>query len=59
MHPTANSVDFMRETWMLDALRARRVMPGVMSPHRVESTKSPAAPQLNAVEIVWIMRAAG
>ncbi len=29
MHPTANSVAFIRETWMLDALCARRVMPGV------------------------------
>jgi hypothetical protein len=29
MHPTAKSVAFMREIWMLDTLNARRVMPGV------------------------------
>jgi hypothetical protein len=40
-------------------LYARRVMPGVMSPLHVESMKIPAAPQLNAVEVVGIMRAAG
>jgi len=34
-----------------------RVMPGVMSPPRVESMKSPAASQLNALNVVWIMRA--
>ena len=36
MHPTANSVAFIRETWMLDALDARRVMPGVMPLHFIE-----------------------
>jgi len=34
-------------------------MPGVMSPLQVDSTKSPAAPQLKAVEVAWIMRGAG
>jgi hypothetical protein len=29
MHPTANSAAFIRKTWVLDALNARRVMPGV------------------------------
>jgi hypothetical protein len=33
MHPTANSAAFIRETWVLDALCARRVMPGVMLLH--------------------------
>ena len=28
MHPTANSVAFIRKTWMLVLLNARRVMPG-------------------------------
>ena len=32
MHPTANSVAFIRKTWMLVLLNARRVMPGVMLP---------------------------
>jgi hypothetical protein len=32
---------------------------GVMSPLRVQSKKSPAAPQLNSVQLVWIMREAG
>ena len=41
------------------ALDARRVMPGVMSPLRVSLKKSPAAPQLNDAELVWIMREAG
>jgi len=40
-------------------VNARRVMPGVMFPHHVESRKSPAAPQLNAVQLVWIMRVVG
>jgi hypothetical protein len=43
---------------MLDMLNARRVMPGVMSPLHGESKKSPAAPQLKAGELVWIMREA-
>src|SRR5882724_1876740 len=30
MQPTANSVAFMRETWMVSRLRARRLMAGVM-----------------------------
>ena len=29
MHPPANSVAFVRNTWMLDALNARWLMPGV------------------------------
>ncbi len=29
MHPTANSVVFIRKTWMVSRLNARRVMPGV------------------------------
>ena len=29
MHPTANSAAFIRKTWMLVQLCARRVMPGV------------------------------
>jgi hypothetical protein len=37
---------------MLDALCARRVMPGVMSPLRIESRKIPAAPQLNESRLV-------
>ena len=36
-----------------------RVMPGVMSPLHVEPKKIPAAPQLNAIEVAWIMREAG
>jgi hypothetical protein len=35
MHPTANSVAFMRETWVVSRLDARRVMPGVR--RRVEA----------------------
>ncbi len=38
---------------------SRSVNSGVMSPLRVESIKFPAAPQLNGVELAWIMRAAG
>jgi hypothetical protein len=34
---------------------SRRVMPGVMSPLRVESTKIPAAPQLNVLYLGWII----
>ena len=59
MQPTANSAAFMCETWMLDALCARRLIGGVMSPLHVESTKSPAAPQLNAIHQMWLMRTAG
>ncbi len=39
--------------------RPRPVNSSVMSPLRVESKKSSAAPQLNADQLVWIMRAAG
>jgi hypothetical protein len=51
MHPTGNSVDVMRK---IDASlnASRRVMPGVMSPHRIESKKSPAAPPLNDTYVV-------
>ncbi len=44
---------------MLDAVRGAPVNSSVMSPLYVESTKIPAAPQLNAVHLVWIMPAAG
>ena len=42
MHPTRNSAA------LIITGSSGRVMPGVMSPLRVESKKSPAAPQLNA-----------
>ncbi len=29
MHPTASSVALIRKAWLVDALCARRVMPGV------------------------------
>jgi len=51
MHPTANSGTFI-ENLPLIRLNARRVMPGVMSPHRIESKKSPAAPPLNDTYVV-------
>jgi hypothetical protein len=51
MHPTGHSADVIRQLGILFQ-SFRRVMPGVMSPHRVESRKIPAAPQLNAVEVV-------
>jgi hypothetical protein len=55
MHPTGRA--WMSSASLDASLNAsRRVMPGVMSPHRVESMKSPAASQLNAVEVMWIMR---
>jgi len=38
MHPTANSAAFIRKTWMLDTLNARRVMPGVMRLSRAQET---------------------
>jgi len=37
----------------------RQLSRGVMSPLHVEATKSPAAPQLKAVEVAWIMREVG
>jgi hypothetical protein len=53
------SLPFIRETRMLDALCARPVNSGVMSPLRIQSMEPPAAPQLNDVELMWIMREAG
>jgi hypothetical protein len=54
MHPTGNSMDVIRS--LNAALNAsRRVMPGVMSPLHIESTKIPAAPQLNESELAWII----
>jgi hypothetical protein len=35
------------------------VIGGVMSTLRIQLKKSPAAPQLNDDELVWIMREAG
>jgi hypothetical protein len=58
MHPTANSAALIVNLSVI-TLRARRVMPGVMSPLRVEVKRSAAAPQLNDPQLVWIMREAG
>jgi hypothetical protein len=38
---------------------SRCVNSGVMSPLRLNSQLMPAAPQLNDVQLVWIMREAG
>ena len=59
MQPTANSIVLLRETWINSRLCARRLMRSVMSPLHAESIMISAAPELNAVEIVRIMRATG
>ena len=46
-------------TWMSFDDSSRPVNSGVMSPLRINTKKSPAAPQLNDVELGWIMREAG
>ena len=56
---SADSGNVIRETRRLVALRARPLNSSVMSPLHVSMKKLPAAPQLNAVEIVWIIREAG
>ncbi len=50
MHPTANSTAFIRKTWMLDALYARRVMPGVIHPLTVRKEAPPLSAKLMIVE---------
>ncbi len=44
---------------MVSRLNARPVNSGVMSPLRVDTQLIPAAPQLNEVRLVWIMREVG
>ncbi len=51
MHPTANNVALIRKTWRLDPLGARRVMPGVMSPLRIDAQLNPAVPLLCQAEV--------
>jgi hypothetical protein len=34
---------------------SRQLIAGVMSPLHIESTKIPAAPQLNATKLAWII----
>ena len=55
MHPTANSVALISRDLSLAELNARRVMPGVMSPLRVDTQLIPAAPLLNDAKLVWIV----
>ncbi len=52
---SANSVAFIRKGWVLDALHARPVNSGVMSPLRVRLNLSPAAPLLSDSDIGWII----
>jgi hypothetical protein len=47
------------ENLSVPALCARPVNSGVMSALRMQSRESPAAPQLNDVQLVWIMREVG
>ncbi len=55
----AESACLSSRTWMLFADVSRPVNSGVMSPLRVNMKKLPAAPQLNAAQVVWIMREVG
>ncbi len=55
---SANSGAFI-ENLNLSALCARPVNSSVMSPLRVDTQLIPAAPQLNEVRLVWIMREVG
>jgi hypothetical protein len=58
LNRSANSVAFI-ENLSVMALCARPVNSSVMSPLRMNSMMSPAAPQLNDVDLVWIMREVG
>jgi hypothetical protein len=60
LNPTRDSmVVVMISAAQVEGCSRGRVNSGVMSPRRMESMESPAAPQLNDSCLAWIMREAG